>query len=51
MLNLSKREANLPYVENIKCMENYSENLITDNHICAGELAKDSCYGNDYQIL
>lgn len=36
------REAYLPYVENEECVQSYNENLITEKHICAGELQKDS---------
>ena len=36
------REAYLPYVDNDECVQSYNENLITEKHICAGELQKDS---------
>lgn len=36
------REAYLPYVDNEECVHAYNENLITEKHICAGELQKDS---------
>lgn len=39
------REAYLPYVDNEACVQSYNENLITEKHICAGELQKDSWWG------
>ena len=39
------REVYLPFVDYEECIENYNSDLITDAHLCAGELDKDSCYG------
>lgn len=45
------REAYIPFVNNEECIESYNSNLITDKHICAGELDRDSCYGDSGNAL